>query len=186
MSIPHFTFIDTERLRVRRFTQADAPTLTAYRNDPQVAIYQGWRVTAEAALRQFIADLEAIEPGMPGGWFQFAVELRAAATHIGDVALFVDTADPPQGMIGYSFDRAYQGHGYATEAVQAVLRYAFETLTLHRITAAVDCRNQPSWRLLERIGMRREGHFLQNVYSNGEWCDEYLYALLRSEWLHKD
>lgn len=182
MHIPHFTFIETERLRLRRFTQADGSTLVAYRNDREVAAYQDWGATTESAVQALIAELEPLEPGMPGEWFQFAVALRATTTHIGDCALFVDTEQPPQGQIGYTLAREHQGHGYATEAVRAVLAYAFDTLQLHRITATVDCRNRASWALLERIGMRREAHYQQNVFINGEWCDEYLYAVLRSEW----
>ena len=66
-----------------------------------------------------------------------------------------------------------------------MLDYAFGTLGLHRIIAVADCRNAPSVALLEQLGMRREGHFLENVWFKGRWSDEYLYAVLRHEWLRK-
>ena len=66
-----------------------------------------------------------------------------------------------------------------------VLDYAFGSLGLHRIIAIADCRNAPSWALLERLGMRREGHFVENSWFKGDWADEYLYAILRHEWLSK-
>jgi RimJ/RimL family protein N-acetyltransferase len=65
------------------------------------------------------------------------------------------------------------------------LDYAFDDLGLHRVAAIADCRNKPSWALLERVGMRREGHFLENVWFKGGWSDEYLYAVLKDEWLRK-
>ena len=81
--------------------------------------------------------------------------------------------------------RAYQGQGFATEAVSCLLNYAFLTFDLHRIIAITDCENEASVALLERLGMRREGHFLKNVWFKGKWGDEYLYAILKEEWLQK-
>jgi RimJ/RimL family protein N-acetyltransferase len=89
--------------------------------------------------------------------------------------------DPRLGEIGYTLARDQQGHGYATEAVRALLDYAFATLTLHRVTASADCRNTPSFKLLERVGMRREGQFLQHAWYKGEWRQERLHAMLRSD-----
>ncbi len=66
-----------------------------------------------------------------------------------------------------------------------VLTYAFLTFDLHRIIAITDCENTASVALLERLGMRREGHFLQNAWFKGKWGDEYLYAILKEEWLRK-
>jgi RimJ/RimL family protein N-acetyltransferase len=130
----------------------------------------------------FINDLTPLEPGTPGEWFAFALELTATGVHIGDCALHVRADDPRQAEIGYTLARQYHGAGVATEAVRALLDYAFTTLQLHRVTATVDCDNSPSMRLLERVGMRREGHFRQCTWFKGQWCDEYLYAILREEW----
>jgi RimJ/RimL family protein N-acetyltransferase len=90
-----------------------------------------------------------------------------------------------QAQLGLSFDRAFQGQGFATEAVTAVLDYAFINLDLHRVVAVVDVLNERSAALLERVGLRREGHFLKNAWFKGRWADEYLYALLQAEWLPK-
>ncbi len=103
----------------------------------------------------------------------------------GHVALCVKADDARQAEIGFTLARAYQGQGFAGEAVQCVLEYAFATLGLHRIIAITDCENAPSVALLERLGLRREGHFRQNIWFKGRWGDEYLYAILRAEWLHR-
>ena len=182
MELPKFHSLETERLRLRRFTEADLPAFVAYRNDPEVARYQSWEGITEDEGRAFIAYMREAQPGTPGDWFQFAVALRESDALIGDIGLSVRGDDPRLGEIGYTLARVHQGHGYATESVRAVLAYAFETLNLHRVSASADCRNAPSYRLLERVGMRREGHFLQHAWYKGEWCDEYLYAMLRAEW----
>jgi len=88
-------------------------------------------------------------------------------------------------MIGFTLDSSQQSNGYATEAVHCLLDYVFNSLNKHRVIAITDCQNAKSIALLERMGMRREGHFLQNIWFKGAWGDEYQYAILRSEWLAK-
>ena len=84
--------------------------------------------------------------------------------------------------IGWIFDPQYQGQGYATEAARAVLELAFGELGLHRVVATCDPRNGASYRVMERLGMRREGHHIKDVQIRGEWRDEYFYAILEEEW----
>ena len=181
-AVPEFHTLETARLRLRRFTDADMPAFLAYRNDPEIARYQSWESISEREARAFITDQMDLQPGTPGSWFQFAIALKTTDALIGDCALHVRDDDPRQGEIGYTLARTNQGQGYGAEAIRATLAYAFETLSLHRVTATVDCRNAPSFRLLERVGMRREGQFIQHAWYKGEWCDEYLYAMLGSEW----
>jgi len=178
---PRFQQLATARLTLRRFELGDLPTLLAYRNDPDVARYQSWETVSEREARTLIEEQQMEEPGHPLSWFQFAFALKATNELIGDALLHVGS-DSRLGEVGYTLATAYQKQGYAQEGMRAILAYAFETLGLHRIMAVLDCRNTPSARLLERLGMRREGHFLQNAWYKGEWCDEYEYALLRSEW----
>jgi RimJ/RimL family protein N-acetyltransferase len=183
MNIPRFDAIETQRLRIRRLTEEDIPNLLSYRNDPNVARYQSWEHIDEQEARALIRDMEDVEPGMRGVYFQFAIALRTSDEIIGDAMLFVTADDNRLGEIGYSFARAHQGKGYAIESLHALLDYAFKELDLHRVTALVDTRNIPSIRLLERLGMRREGEFIENAWFKGEWCNEYLYAVLQREWL---
>lgn len=178
-----FTKLETPRLILRRFVGSDLPTLFAYRNDPEVACYQSWGVTDKAGLQDFIQSQRPLQPGTPAEWFQFAIELKSTNELIGDCALKVGKEDARQGEIGFTLSRKHQGKGFASEAVSALLDYAFTKLGLHRIIAITDCENQPSIVLLERLGMRREGHFLQSIWNKGEWRDEYQYAILKDEWL---
>jgi RimJ/RimL family protein N-acetyltransferase len=181
----HFTNLATDRLILRHFADADLLPFMAYRNDPEVARYQGWEGISEPEASAFIEEQKIVQPGLPGQWFQIAIELKETGILVGDCALKIDEHDNHQAEIGYTLSRAYQGKGIASEAVSCVLDYAFRTLELHRVIAITDCENTASVALLERLGLRREGHFIQNVWFKGKWGNEYLYATLEKEWLNK-
>ncbi|MDQ2671277.1 MAG: GNAT family N-acetyltransferase [Actinomycetota bacterium] len=180
-----FTRIESERLILRRFEDSDLIPFVAYRNDPQVARYQSWDSCDEQEAMVLIREMGAARVGVPGEWFGFAIESKEMGTLIGDCALRVDEHEPYRAEVGFTLAREYQGRGLASEAVARVLDYAFGALGLHRIIAIADCRNASSVALLERLGMRREGHFVENTWFKGRWADEYSYAVLRHEWLSK-
>jgi RimJ/RimL family protein N-acetyltransferase len=175
--------LETARLRLRRFRADDLARFMAYRNDPDVARYQSWESISLTEARAFIQAERDARLGDPGVGVQIAIELRATGELIGDCYFRIEPDDPRQAEIGYTLATHAQGQGLATEAVSAWLTYAFGAFDLHRVTATVDCQNRRSVALLERLGMRREGHFLQNIWFKGAWGDEYLYAILREEWL---
>jgi ribosomal-protein-alanine N-acetyltransferase len=84
--------------------------------------------------------------------------------------------------VGYWIDAAHEGRGLMTEAVREVTTFAFESLGLHRVQAAVMPRNPGSHRVLEKVGYRREGLALRYLFIAGAWEDHVLYALTREEW----
>ena len=179
-----FTTIETPRLRLRSFSESDLPAFIAYRNDPLVAIYQSWESISEAEAYAFLQQQKETQPGTPGQGIQIAIEHKETGALIGDCYFVILKHDEQQAEIGYTLSRANQRQGFATEAISCLLTYAFVQFRLHRITAITDCENVASIALLERLGMRREGHFLQNVWFKGKWGDEYLYAILEEEWVH--
>lgn len=181
MSETAFTHLETERLRLRRFDDSDLAPFLAYLNDPEVARYQTWESYTEQGASDVIERQKNLSPGVPGQWFTFAVELKETGQLAGHVALKTE-ADARQAEIGFTFAREYHGRGLAFEAAARVLEYVFHDLALHRVTAVTDCENHRSAALLGRLGMRREGHFIRNVWFKGKWGDEYLYAVLREEW----
>lgn len=164
-----FTQLESSRLVLRRFRDSDLPTFLVYVNDPEVARYQSWEPYDERRARAFIRDMQQAESGRAGHWFQFAIGLQGTGAHIGDCALGIGVKhlDARQAEIGYSLARPHWGNGYATEAIGRLLHYAFGELKVHRIVAVVDCRNPRSCAVVERLGFRREGHFLQNFWSRG-------------------
>ncbi len=182
MIIPHFRSIETPRLILRRFRVEDLEPFMAYRNDPEVARYQTWESFSREEAEKFIARQSRARPGIPGRWFQFAVEIKDRGVLAGDCALLMVKWARKIGEIGYTFSREYQGVGFATEAAGAVVDYGFDTIGLNRIIATTDCRNTRSVALMKRLGMRQEAHFIQNIWFKGSWCDEYHYAMLRAEW----
>lgn len=184
MSGQGFTRLESERLILRRFAHPDLAPFLAYRNDPEVARYQGWESCTEREALDLIRGMGSSEPGTPGEWFQFAVELKGDGVLIGDCALKTEE-DGRQAEVGFTLSRERQGKGYASEAVSCLLDYAFGALGLHRVVAITDQENEPSSALLERLGMRREGHFIRNAWFKGRWSSEYSYAVLADEWLRK-
>ncbi|MCA1617711.1 MAG: GNAT family N-acetyltransferase [Acidobacteria bacterium] len=177
-----FVNIETQRLVLRRFADADLAAFLAYANDPAVSRYQSWESYTEAQAKELIGRQKAAEPGRPGEWFSFAVELKETGGVVGHVSLSVKAEDARQGETGFALARACQGRGLAREAAEQVLAYAFDVLGLHCVVAVTDCENTRSAALLERLGMRREAHFVENIWFKGAWGSEYLYAILRREW----
>ena len=141
-----FTQIESTRLLLRSFREPDLPSFVTYRNDPEVARYQSWTSINEQDARHFIHEMKIAQPGIPGEWFQFAIEHKASHRLIGDCAMQVKPEDGRQAEIGYTLARAYHHQGYGSEAVSALLDYAFRTLNLHRVLAQTDCRNDASVR----------------------------------------
>ncbi|RKH63618.1 GNAT family N-acetyltransferase [Corallococcus llansteffanensis] len=182
MAVPEFDRVETPRLVLRRLRAEDLDALVAYRNDPEVARYQSWSDYDAQRGRQLIEMMSGRQPGEPG-WFQFAIALKDTDALVGDCALRVDESDPRLGEIGFTLSRRHQGQGLGTEAVRALLGYVFGTLRLHRVIGVTDAKNGAAAAVLERLGLRREGHFLENVFFKGAWGDEFQYALLGREWV---
>jgi aminoglycoside 6'-N-acetyltransferase len=178
-----FTELAGDRVAVRRFRLDDVPDFVAYRSCAQVARFQSWdapypRDEGERFTRQMMAR----HPDTAGEWFQFAVALRRTGQLIGDCAAMPHAGDSRQCDIGFTIAREHQGHGYATEAARLLVGYLFTGRGKHRIAASCDARNAASAAVLERLGMRREGHLRQSTWAKGEWTDDLLYGLLHDEW----
>lgn len=179
--------ITTSRLVLRPFTHDDLDDLHAYQKLPEVArfLYDEPRdraATAEVLARRVARPTIERE----GDILVLAVELRgedrAGGTVIGDVNLAWHSEANRQGEFGFVFNPAFHGNGYAGEAAVEMLRLGFGQLGLHRIVGRCDGRNTASARLLARLGLRREAHFVQNEFVKGEWCDEVVFAMLAREW----
>ena len=178
-----FTERAGQRVVLRRFRPADVAAFVAYRSSPEIARFQSWDAPyPPEAGERFVRQLMNQHPDTAGEWYQFAVALRATGQLIGDCAALPDADDPRQCEIGFTIAGEHQGHGYATEAVRLLLAYLFTARGKHRITARCDPRNAASVALLERLGMRREGHLRESTWAKGEWTDDLVYALLHHEW----
>lgn len=145
--------IVTAGLRLDALRAEDAPALFAYRGDPAVSRWQGWKPATLADAARFIAVQEGIAPDTAGTWWQRAIRLRDSGVLIGDVGMhFVDAATVE---LGITLAPAQQRHGYAREALEVALDFAFGGLHKQHAIARVAPRNFMCMRLLEGLGMRR-------------------------------
>lgn len=144
----------TDRLELRRSRPEDAEAISAYRSDPSVHRYQGWNRTDRSGVRAEIEEMAERAPGEPGGWVQLSVEERQDGRLVGDVGLACADGEPGVIKVGYTIAPAFQGQGYATEAVGALVAYAFEVLGADVVRAYASGENVPSHRVAEKVGMR--------------------------------
>jgi len=178
--------LETGRLIVRRFEERDIPDVLAYSHHEEDDRFRkrnvDWELT-EASVRQWWTPMMVMKPEEAINWLSLVIEFKAEQRVIGNVGFNAKrTGENLQGMIGWTLGKSYEGGGYATEAAAALLDYLFLSLRFHRVYALTSPKNPKSWRLMERLGMRREAHFRQNCFVDGAWADEYLYAILAEEW----
>jgi len=175
--------IRTERLLLRPYAPGDVDALHAYHRLPDVVRYLSTGPRSRADVQAIVAERAVARVlTAEGQALCLVAELAASGEVVGDCVLFWRSREHQRGEIGYVFNPAHHGRGLATEAAGALLRLGFEGLGLHRVVARCDARNTASARVMERIGMRREAHFVRNEFLKGEWTDELIYAILRSEW----
>lgn len=175
--------IATARLLLRPFREDDLDDLHAIQSRDDISRYLYWSARSREEVADVIADrmtMSAIEE--EGDILVLAAELRETGTVIGDVNLGWESEEHRKGEFGFVFHPDYHGRGYAGEAAVEMLRLGFEGLGLHRIVGRADGRNKASARLMEKLGLRREAHFVENEMVKGEWTDEVVYAMLATEW----
>lgn len=177
--------IATERLLLRPCVddERDLDALLAIQSRPDVTRYLYYEPRTREQVRDGLIQRSALP------WFEregdalrLAVVLPASNALIGELTLGWNSQEHQQGELGYIIHPDFAGNGYATEAARELLPLGFDWLGLHRIIGRCDGRNQASARVMERLGMRREAHFIQNECVKGEWTDELVYAILADEW----
>ena len=176
--------VRTERLSIRPATAADLDATWRFRRLDEVS---RWLTSSPSSREDYRKHFE--DPGRLAK--ALVVELDGVV--IGDLMLGIEdgwaqaeVAEQARGVqaeLGWVLDPAYAGRGYASEAVEELLRLCFEDLGLRRVTANCFADNKPSWRLMERLGMRRELYTVrESLHRSGEWLDGMGYALLAEEW----
>jgi RimJ/RimL family protein N-acetyltransferase len=185
--------IETERLIIRPFRPDDWQDMYEYLSREDVVWYEPYLpfteddAKNEANRRAATGVLIDIPDGEPVEWHDFhAVCLKSSGKLIGGV--YLSRHDYGNWELGYVMNPGYGRLGYATEAVRALVGYVFKELGAHRVYAECSTENERSWRLLERLGFRREGLLKKNVcFKEDEtgaplWWDSYIYAVLVEEW----
>jgi RimJ/RimL family protein N-acetyltransferase len=176
--------VRTSRLLLRRATVADVESTWSYRRMDAV---NRWLPSAATEVDDYRPRFES--PGRLGK----TLVIEHDNTVVGDLMLAVEdawaqaeveeAAKGVQAELGWSLAPAYGGQGLATEAVRALIAIAFDELRLRRVIAHCFADNEASWRLMERVGMRREAHTVRDtLHRSGQWLDGLSYALLAEEW----
>jgi RimJ/RimL family protein N-acetyltransferase len=171
--------LDSPRLRLRPLRAADAGDVFALYGDPDVTRYWSFETwTRPAQAEAWLAERLTWGPPTVYPW---ALADRADDRLLGMVSLFVLTGRPHCAELGYSLLPSHQGQGLAREGVRRAVEFAFDTLGLERIEADVDPLNEPSWRLVEKLGFKREGLLRNRWRVRGEFTDSWIYGLLRPD-----
>ena len=179
---PPLPTIESERLRLRELREDDADALFALFSDVEVMRF--WSGAPWTSRDQALAHIARMNGGRSQvEYYPWAIARADDDALIGTMSLFELQREHARAMVGYALMPSQQGRGYATEALRAALRFAFELLELERIEIDIDPDNTPSRRLVERCGAQREGLFRRRWRVNGQWADSVMYGLLREEFV---
>jgi RimJ/RimL family protein N-acetyltransferase len=183
--------LETQRLILRDFVMADTADLAACRQDQRYWRYYEVEDDIAGQAQEHVSMFVRWQSDLPRTHYQLAVVLKETGRLIGSSGIRqrpqvqYGVSSPGEADVGYELDPAQWGRGYATEAVLALLAFGFGRLGLHRVWAFCLAENTASWRVMERLGMRREGVLQSNVWMRARWWDTAVYALLAEEWRSK-
>ncbi|MCD9197334.1 GNAT family N-acetyltransferase [Aeromicrobium wangtongii] len=173
--------VRTERLELRRFAPDDIPRIFAYRSQRSVAEWIGGTTTDPGELAERFGDGPTAVIVEHEG--RLIADLMVSVRDAYAQREVAGAATASEAELGWTFDPAYHGQGFATEAIDALFDICFDRLGLHRVVATCFTDNEPSWRLMERVGMRREAHHVKDsLHRDRGWQDSYVYALMADEW----
>ena len=164
----------TTLLVLREYTQSDFDAVHRFASEPEVATFVAWGPNTPQDTEVFLDACVAERAESPRMSYTLAVT-AAGSDQFGSVGVYCGDGMSHAEM-GFVISPDRWGDGYATEAATAVLGFGFDSLGLHRIWATCRPENLASARVLERIGMQREGHLRDHVCIRGCWRDSFLYA----------
>lgn len=173
--------IETERTLLRPIEKEDNEQIFDYRADLETNKYQGWIPKTLNDVNEFISK-NPDEFNKPETWFQLVIIEKSTNKIIGDIGIHFIDSDNHQSEIGCTLNKEYHGKGFATETMRATAGFLFNKLDKHRIVTSIDPQNIDSIKLVERLGFRKEGHFKESLFIDGEWVDDIVYAILNREW----
>ena len=174
--------VETERIALREFAEDDAANIHEYACDERVVYYLDWGPNTEEQSDAFVMRGIACQREVPRRHYDFAIVDRESGEFLGCGAMRLTYPLYGEGELHCIITRRHWGRGYATEAVNLLMKFGFETLKLHRIFAVVDPANVPTARVFEKNGFVREGHLREHKWIKGIWRDSLIYAMLEDEW----
>lgn len=186
--------IETERLILRPLELRDEDDLLEYQSNPEIVRYIPWpertREQVREAIEKYISKRETSQKRDSlinnGDFILLAWELKDGPEKgkiVGQSNISMERKEDQYAEFGYVTHQNYQRNGYAYEASKALLNFAFDNFPIHRVVARIDTRNPESAKLAEKLGMRREGEFIESEFFKGDWCNMWEYAILKREFL---
>lgn len=172
--------LETKRLVMRELTKDDADTVFAWQSDPRWLVYYEWSERKRDEFDELYARMVGFQHETPRTKFQLGIELDGHL--IGDAGIRMNSPEANQADIGYEITPEHWGNGYATEAVRVLVEFGIDELKLHRIWSWCIADNTASSRIMEKLGMRREGVLRDKHYFKGRYWDEFVYGMLASEY----
>ena len=173
---------ETERMRLRTYTDDDFDAFFDLHRREDVARYLPWYPRDEEAAREALARHQELTIEVEGQGLTLAGFDKETGRLVGDFVLILRSVEHRRGEVGYALHPDFAGRGLATEGARVMLDIAFRRLDLRRVIARIDARNRASARVLAKLGLRHEAHLVQNELFKGEWTDEDDFAILRDEW----
>jgi ribosomal-protein-alanine N-acetyltransferase len=178
--------LETDRLILRDFVKDDWQRVLEYQSEPLYLRYNPWVERTPDAVQDFVGWFLDQQIQKPRLKYQLAVILKSNSQLIGNCGVRMDKADEIEANIGYEFDPTYWKQGYATESAHAIVGFGFKHFGVHRIWADCVADNIGSAHVLEKLGMKLEGHLREKEYFKGRYWDALIYAILEEEWkMHK-
>jgi RimJ/RimL family protein N-acetyltransferase len=178
--------IVVDELTLRRVTYDDCADLFEIYSNQDIVRYELFPPWTFKETERYVRSQLKIHTADPGVPIVLVAEHRSEGKVIGDCSLTINSVEDRQGDISFSLNSKLTDREFATKMLNAALGFGFSSLALHRIATSIDVRDERAWHLMERIGMRREGHMTHATFVDGEWVDYYLYAILEDEWRAKN
>jgi RimJ/RimL family protein N-acetyltransferase len=172
----------TDRMLLRPFRESDLEVYADMHRHEEVARYLLWEPRDVEACRSALERHSMMRLEGDGDGITLAGFEKDGGAFVGEFVLFLRSKAHRGGEVGYILHPDAQGRGLATEGAGAMLHLGFDAMRMHRIIGRIDARNTGSAAVLEKLGMRREAHFVRNEIVKGEWTDEVVYAILAEEW----
>lgn len=170
--------LETARLILRDFMEEDWVSVHPYCSDDEVTTYTFWGPNSEEQTKDFIKENIRSQYCVPRVKYEFAIIEKSTSILIGNCCINLQGTNAE---LGYCMARHYWGNGYATEASKVLLLYGFKQLGVHRIFATCRPQNDGSARVMEKIGMKKEGHLREHFHTTNGWQDSFVYSILVHE-----
>jgi len=173
--------LKTPRLRIREFIETDYPALRDMDSRAEFNTYER-EFVSEAQTRQSLDESISAQLEFPRTMYRMAISIPPSDTARGVINIRSNIAKIREWEVGWAVHPDEWGKGYATEAAWNMINWAFNEFNLHRVVAFCHTENDASVRVMEKLGMRRDGRLRETRWLNGQWWDEYVYAVLEKEW----